>query len=178
MKICMFGGNLGAGKMYQMQKHFAIQKSNGLVCSCISFADPIKTILKIVTGCSKNDVDIFQTPKEQNQGYLTYEAFTRMIIEGISRVVRCFVNEDYIYHMSKNEISDLYLIYRGMTKETFKFSYQRMMQILGTEVGQKIDKEIWVRHYAIQKIAELMSIIDVLYIDDLRFYHEANVILS
>lgn len=175
-EIIMFAGGIGSGKAYQMNKIVTNLKETGNSIAMISFADPIKKIVKDIYGVDKRGQIL-----SRNHPNDDYQAMTQILTE-ISKYVHisdlakekifnssfytffAFAHNDLTHSKETNDIDNLIIAIR------------KMMQIVGTEVGHSIKKTIWpdITFDTAKKLINDMAI-DYVIIDDLRFLFELIV---
>lgn len=166
-KIILFAGGIGSGKGYHISKKIMELKETGDSILMLSFADPIKRIVKEVVGFDKNGIKV--------DDKLLLEPKYNDVVEAISRV--SMQSGISMYHHPKmtrlfeKYISDIRLSIGDTDK--IKSALRGIMQIIGTEIGQTIKKEMW-PIIAVNTIKTVLAAhhIDYVFIDDLRFLFE------
>ncbi len=168
-KIILFAGGIGSGKGYHISKKIMELKETGNSILMLSFADPIKQIVKDLFCFDKNgketDKRLLDTPNYKD----------------IVDAVLCLL-EQYDVPMLHNPepmtitilekyIDDIYI--STADRDKIKSALRGIMQIIGTEIGQTIKKEMWPM-IAVNTIKTVLAAhhIDYVFIDDLRFLFE------
>lgn len=166
-KIILFAGGIGSGKGYHISKRIMELKETGNSILMLSFADPIKRIVKEFVGFDKNGIKV--------DDRLLIEPKYNDVVEAISRV--SMQSGISMYHhpemtrLFEKYISDIRLS-NGDT-DKIKSALRGIMQIVGTEIGQTIKKEMWPM-IAVNNIKKILAAhhVDYVFIDDLRFLFE------
>lgn len=177
MKKTLFGytGRLGSGKAYHMLQKVEELKTTGNSVYMISFADPLKTILREEFSLTKNG-RISITPE-----IWTFERVRDCVIKGLSRYVFSTYKDTFSYE----NISDVYdvhaddfyknlvLAYNSYGHPSYSGYFRRSAQMLGTELGRGIIDTIWV-DIAFDRVKKVFSadLADYAFIDDVRFINE------
>lgn len=172
-EIILFAGGIGSGKAYQMNKIVTKLKETGNFITMISFADPIKKMVKELYGVDKNGVilknvqetDVFVGMNNILNKINNYAHVTEEFRDEIFNAP--FITEYEITHVN------LFGAIKSNKIEVIKSATRKMMQIIGTEIGQKVKKTIWPNHgFGIIKDLSTDFYVDYAIVDDLRFLFE------
>lgn len=168
-KIILFAGAIGSGKNYQLNKKIMELKETGNSILMMSFADPIKRIVKDLFGLDKNgkktDDRVLNAPN--------YKDIVDAVLCLLTRYdVPMLRNLEPITITSLEKHIDDIRISNGDT-DKIKSALRGIMQIIGTEIGQAIKKEMWPM-IAVNTIRKILAAhhVDYVFIDDLRFLFE------
>lgn len=180
----LFGyvGRLGSGKGYCMLQQVEQLKTTGNSIYLVSFADPIKQILRESFGLEKSgrlDIDFRnKITKEYVKTQICYKitdllhslnspTFAEYKYKGIYGLVasKYEVVEDEFY----NHVETCVL---GSDVD-FAFSFRRLGQLLGTEIGRYCLDTIWI-DVALAKVTDSFhkNLAEYAFIDDCRFLNE------
>jgi hypothetical protein len=168
-KIILFAGGIGSGKNYQLNKKIMELKETGNSILMMSFADPIKQIVKDLFGFDKNgkktDNRVLSTPNYKD----IVDAVLRLLARYDVPMLRNL--EPMTITVLEKYIEDVRISIGDTDK--IKSSLRGIMQIIGTEIGQAIKKEMWPM-IAVNTIKTVLAAhhIDYVFIDDLRFLFE------
>lgn len=182
-ELIAFCGKLGSGKGYCMTKELEDLKSKGNTIYIISFADQIKRILRNSFGVDKNGVCSY-TGIHIHEGYVKHEVLNSIYDILISLEIQKFKNRskhdvmDYLeenYHKHGKEFFEAFLNARNNIDYTY--SFRRLGQLLGTELGRHIYDEIWVE-ITLKRVDAIFArdLADIAIIDDCRFLNEYDAI--
>lgn len=173
-KIILIGGKLGSGKMQQTLKLIDQCKSNGYRCAILSFADPIKKMIFEVFGMLKDNYDLFEK-KDLTLEELHENLFIQLK-EVITNIYPPKEIDKYImkcHHAIERQLITIFELYSNINESTYSMVMRKLMQIIGTEIGQSIDKLLWTQETMITADVLLWdNLVDKVFIDDLRFEHE------
>lgn len=168
-KIVLFAGAIGSGKNYQLNKKTMELKETGNSILMISFADPIKQIVKDLFGFDKNGKKTDNRPLKVPN--------CKDIVDAVLRLSTQYDvpkphNPDPMTIMILEKYIDDTCISNGDTGK-IKPALRGIMQVIGTEIGQTIKKEMWpiIAVNSIKKILDAHHV-DYVFIDDLRFLFE------
>lgn len=168
-KIILFAGGIGSGKNYQLNKKIMELKETGNSILMLSFADPIKQIVKDLFGFDKNG-------KKTDDRVLSAPNY-KDIVDAVSCLlaqydVTMLHNPAPMTITSLEKYIDDVRISIGDT-DKIKSALRGIMQIIGTEIGQAIKKEMWPM-IAVNNIKKILAAhhVDYVFIDDLRFLFE------
>lgn len=177
-----FVGKLGAGKNYCAMKQIDELKDTGHTIYMISFADPIKQLLKNsfgLTKAGKIDVKLPEFTEIYCKGQivdslynlikpLNYEKFDISESDTKAYISRNYEKyEDDFYKFVKNASNNV----------EYSLSFRRLGQLLGTELGRYLIDSIWV-DIALDKVKKVFKadLADYAYILDCRFINEYNML--
>ncbi len=187
-KIIMFAGAIGAGKAFMMNKKITELKEVGNSICMLSFADPIKEIVKEVFGYDKNGniVDektflnfsdnflnndvVIENPKDTEEDL---KFFFKLLFDRVTEnhSFNYSIDHKTIFNNIQPTLIDIIEYFKTGGEQNIKKGIRLLMQIVGTEIGQEIEKEIW-PEYLKRKIEKLHNEIDYFIIDDWRFLFE------
>ena len=168
-KIILFAGGIGSGKGYHISKKIMELKETGNSILMLSFADPIKQIVKDLFGFDKNgkktDNRLLDTPNHKD----IVDAVLRLLAQ--YDVPMLHNPEPMTITNLEKYVSDI-RVSSGYT-DKIKSALRGIMQIIGTEIGQTIKKEMWPM-IAVNNIKKMLVAhhVDYVFIDDLRFLFE------
>jgi hypothetical protein len=170
-EVRLLAGGIGSGKAYIMSKMVQELKETGNSIYLVSFADPIKQIVKTLYGYDKNgnrvkhvslmsaqenlDDCISLINKKLSDEYIPFDTEYEMWLTYFQHADNFFKTG-----LAENDKQEL--------KEVLRF----LMQKIGTEIGQRFKKTIWPM-IAFDKILNNKNI-DYVIIDDWRFMFELN----
>lgn len=168
-KIILFAGAIGSGKGYLLNKKIMELKETGNSILMISFADPIKQIVKDLFGFDKNG-------KKTDNRVLSVPNY-KDIVDAVLRLLKQYDvsmlhnPEPMTITILEKYIDDVLVPLADTDK--IKSALRGIMQIIGTEIGQAIKKEMWPM-IAVNTIKTILAAhhIDYVFIDDLRFLFE------
>lgn len=168
-KIILFAGAIGSGKNYLLNKKAMELKETGNSILMISFADPIKQIVKDLFGFDKNGKKTDNRPLRVPNCKDIVDAVLRLSMQ--YDVPMQHNPEAMTITTLENYIDDM-RISSGDT-DKIKAALRGIMQVIGTEIGQTIKKEMW-PIIAVDNIKKILAAhhIDYVFIDDLRFLFE------
>lgn len=184
-KLFGYVGRLGSGKGYCMMKNVEQLKSTGNSIYMVSFADPIKQILRTSFGLTKAGQTAYVDSKVFSKEYVRKE-----IVNNISRLlfnnkypqftcevvdIKAIVQENYLKH------EDFFYSHVVECRENIEYDYnfRRLAQLLGTELARHVVDSIWV-DTAITKVkfAFYNNLADYAFIDDCRFPNEYDALIK
>ena len=185
-------GRLGSGKNYHMLKTMEQLKDSGNVIYMISFADPIKQILKNSFGFTKNgklNTNTIPTLSEIYVKKQIVDSFCDLIsnlkyekFEGVSELdLKSYILNNYekyekeFYNYIWGAITGYDVINRIPME--YNYAFRRLAQMLGTELGRFLIDSIWV-DIAINKVISTFkqNLADFAFIADVRFVNEYHII--
>lgn len=168
-KIILFAGGIGSGKGYLLNKKIMKLKETGNSVLMLSFADPIKQIVKDLFGFDKNG--------KKTDNRLLLEPKYNDIVDAVLRLLEQYDvpmlhNPEPMTIASLEKYIDDVRVSNGDT-DKIKSALRGIMQIIGTEIGQTIKKEMWPM-IAVNNIKKILAAhhVDYVFIDDLRFLFE------
>lgn len=178
-EIILLAGGIGSGKAYIMNKLLMEKKETGNNIFCLSFADPIKRIVKDVFGYDKNGKCIRQGA---NTNGFDIDFHFNQVIEKIGQMI-CTDPEECLDRISIHDQEELkesikFFLYTDKSDlDNLKILIRNLMQLIGTEIGQSVKKDIWPSISAnvidcIQESGIDFASIDYIIIDDWRFLFE------
>ncbi|MFA6377787.1 MAG: hypothetical protein WCW63_04085, partial [Acholeplasmataceae bacterium] len=168
-KIILFAGAIGSGKNYQLNKKIMELKETGNSILMLSFADPIKQIVKDLFGFDKNgkktDNRVLSAPNYND----IVDAVLRLLARYDVPMLRNL--EPMTITIFEKYVSDIRV--STADRDKIKSALRGIMQIIGTEIGQTIKKEMWPM-IAVNTIKTVLAAhrVDYVFIDDLRFLFE------
>jgi hypothetical protein len=169
-EIIMFAGNIGSGKAYMMNKKVQELKETGNSIYLVSFADPIKTFVKDFIGLDKNGNGILNDKEE----VINFYNFTSRL----EKLFKRYRNGERFIDLEKYEtqyeliVENIYQDKLENEKPDLRLkSIRSLLQIIGTEIGQSYNKEVW-PEIACNKISYNMEYSDYVIVDDFRFLFE------
>lgn len=168
-KIILFAGGIGSGKGYLLNKKIMKLKETGNSILMLSFADPIKQIVKDLFGFDKNgkktDNRVLSAPNHKD----IVDAVLCLLEQYDVPILH---NPEPMTITSLEKYIDDVRVSSGDT-DKIKSALRGIMQIIGTEIGQTIKKEMWPM-IAVNTIKTVLAAhhIDYVFIDDLRFLFE------
>jgi hypothetical protein len=169
-EIIMFAGNIGSGKAYMMNKKVQELKETGNSIYLVSFADPIKTFVKDFIGLDKNGNGILNDKEE----VINFYNFTSRL----EKLFKRYRNGERFIDLEKYEtqyeliVENIYQDKLENEKPDLRLkSIRSLLQIIGTEIGQSYNKEVW-PEMACNKISYNMEYSDYVIVDDFRFLFE------
>lgn len=156
-KIRSYSGLIGSGKAYVMFKNIEKLKENGFSIAIISLADPIKKFCYDCLGIQKSgQVLHFNRPKTLDQLLEAFGNYFSVSTTQIKKPLEPYQNQ--INFILQNKISSA--------------EARILMQFIGTELAQKIDKLFWV-NLTKEQIKKSLHF-DYIFIDDVRFMFELD----
>jgi hypothetical protein len=170
MEIIMFAGGIGSGKAYLMNKFVAEKKETGNRVALISFADPIKKLIKDLFGYDKNGVRLNEGKEGMTPVYILNKIvgecieYANLNKEIVSKTLD-LIKETNLW--LQDEIFNAFDCLPTKPKE----SVRKLMQIVGTDIGHTIKKDMW-PHCACSIIDRIENYFDYVIIDDWRFLFE------
>lgn len=190
----LFGyvGRLGSGKGYCMMQEVEKLKTTGNSIYMVSFADPIKRILRDSFGLTKAGRINKQLP-ELSELYIKGQ-----IVDSLYNLIKPLKYEKFSIseHDAKAFIARNYEIHemdfcrylRGATTGLFfkedhpadyNLCFRRLGQLLGTELGRHVIDTIWI-DIAFNKVQTVFkhNLADYAFIDDCRFLNEYDAFNS
>lgn len=186
--LIAFCGKLGSGKGYHMMKMVEELKTTGNSIYMVSFADPIKQILRNSFGLEKTgklDVklpvitELYVKHQVIDSLYtlikeLDYEKFRISEHDLKAYIARNY--EKYETEFFGHVESCIYGLYEGVNSN-YGYHFRRLGQMLGTELGRHLIDSIWV-DIAFHKIKKTFKddLADYATIDDCRFLNEYEMI--
>lgn len=187
-ELFLVGGKVASGKMFETLKLIEQHKSNGLSCAILSFADPIKQIVYDIFGMSKIEPDNFKLKFVSLEDIkISLSNFFKdqlNILSAFDTIKDNLLQKSIIYRNLNGDKFDnfnmligrysviLDAYYQSVDKDSYQFVWRRMMQLIGTEIGQMIYKEIWTDLVSTKINSFKQLNIKKIFIDDLRFLHE------
>ena len=184
--LVAYCGRLGSGKNYQMMKQVDHLKDTGHTIYLISFADPIKRILRDSFGLTKagKTIDYPSITKDYVELEIT-KSLINLAVEldpyGSIGAITCKVADIYEQH---EEVFYGY-VYGAITGNfysngevksniiNYDFAFRRLGQLLGTELGRAIRDTIWI-DIALNRVKKVFAadLADYAFIADCRFVNE------
>jgi len=172
-KLLAFSGRLGSGKDYMAMQRIGELKDDGNTIYIVSFADPIKQILRGAFAFQKSGKvpeilkPTFTEAYVKNQVVGSIYSLIKFIGREDIQIVDVAANYDkyadefYQYVVNANEGKD------------YKYAFRRLGQLLGTELGRHIVDTIWI-DLAFAKINYVFdsNIANYAFIADCRFVNE------
>ena len=138
-KIILFAGAIGSGKGYQLNKKIMELKETGNSILMLSFADPIKQIVKDLFGFDKNgkktDNRVLSVPNYKD----IVDAVLRLLAQHDAPMLH---NPEPMTITILEKYIDDVRVSSGDTGK-IKSALRGIMQVIGTEIGQAIKKEMW-----------------------------------
>lgn len=195
--LLAFCGNLGSGKGYHMMKMVEELKTTGNTIYMVSFADPIKQILRNSFGFTKTGKTNAQFPQFTNiyikhqiidslYGYikdLKYEKFDISEQDAKAYIANNYDNyeiefSNYVIGASTGRFPENQVDSWDSLAD-YNYCFRRLGQLLGTELGRYLFDTIWV-DIAFNKIKTVFKydLADYATIDDCRFVNEFDMIES
>lgn len=193
--LLAFCGNLGSGKGYHMMKMVEELKTTGNSVYMISFADPIKQILRNSFGLTKTGKLKVNLP-ELNNLYikyqivdslyyyikdLNYEKFDISEADAKAYIARNYEKyeiefSNYVIGASTGRFPE-HQVDSWDAIADYNYCFRRLGQLLGTELGRYLFDTIWV-DIAFNKIKRVFrnDLADYATIDDCRFVNEYSMI--
>lgn len=184
-QIRLYSGSIGSGKTFVMTQHIEELKKFGNSILCVSFADNLKKFIKNFYGYNKDgEYEI----RDKEFSYLNswhrepvYEkSIEHFIDEYFNKRFYTLCNDDmqFIKNLFKElvpfeKIKELPI----MDISQRKLEIRKMLQLIGTDIGHKLSKFIWVKnleHY----IKDFKGKVDYIFIDDWRFLSEYYYLLE
>lgn len=180
-------GKLGSGKAYQMMKEVELLKTTGNTVYLISFADPIKHILKENFGLTKEGKIDVRLP-EVTEIYVKYK-----VVDSLFYLLKKLKYEKF--DISENDMKayiarnyekyekEFYGHIKGAIKSKspadYPYHFRRLGQLLGTELGRHLIDSIWV-DIALNKVKQVFKhdLADYAFIDDVRFCNEFEAFIN
>lgn len=177
-------GNLGSGKFFQMSKKVEELSTNGNGCLLLSFADPIKKILKDSFGLTKQGKTKSSKSTKINVKYQVVDKVYKLI-----KNLNLPEFKDLSELKIKEKISanydsyDFYkYVHRAQTTTDeieYNNAYRRCAQLLGTELARSVCPSIWVDTLIRKaRLAFGTLICDYVFVDDLRFINEYEALME
>lgn len=179
--LLSFCGNLGAGKWYQASKKIEELNTSGNSIFLVSFADPIKQILRNSFGLTKQGkIDLEHPPFTRMYvkfqiidslynlvkplEYDQYKNFTELDLKGVFSRIYEKQEDDFYSYIEQAVLAE---------GDDYSLPFRRLGQLLGTELGREISNSIWV-DIALYKVTQVfkLNLADYAVIDDLRFMNE------
>jgi hypothetical protein len=174
-------GKLGSGKAYQMMKEVELLKTTGHTVYLISFADPIKQILKENFSLTKEGKTNTQLP-EISELYVKYKVVDSLfyLLKNLKYEKFNIAELDLKAYIARNYEKyekEFYnhVIGAFLGNEDYQYHFRRLGQLLGTELGRHLIDSIWV-DIAFSKIKKIFKqdLADYAFIDDVRFSNERD----
>jgi len=174
-KILAFTGRLGSGKDYTAMKHISKLKDNGNSIYMVSFADPIKQILfdsfNLTKTKSANPIILSKQGTMIDVTDFMYKLIYQVdnTIEYTKIVENYKKYEDEFYFHVENCVNDV----------NYDFSFRRLGQLLGTELGRYIRDSIWIdlAYHKIKKAFDA-NLCTYAIIADVRFLNEYQSLID
>jgi hypothetical protein len=173
-----YAGRLASGKFFCMSQQVEHLKTTGNSLYLTSFADPIKMILrnsfnltktgKITTGFSNIDKDYVRTEIVSAIGTLIKQC-NHSKFDVSDKDILIYVQD--VYSNCEDEFHQ-YVVNASMGKD-YDYSFRRLGQLLGTEIGRTCLDSIWV-DTAFKKVKTVFKndLADYAFIEDCRFKNE------
>lgn len=185
-----FCGKLGSGKGYHMLKTVEDLKSNGYSIFMVSFADPIKQILRDSFGLQKTGKMNTKLP-DLSELYVKYQVVDKLYelvknldcekFKGVSeKDLKSYIlynyenyEKEFYTHIKKAVDGKWHPEYDRKDFSDYPYHFRRLGQMLGTELGRNLIDTIWV-DTAFNKIKNVFrnNLADFATIDDVRFVNE------
>lgn len=181
MKLTVYVGKMGAGKTTLAFKDAMDFKAvQGGSASILSFADPLKTLLR----------DQFQMTKEpQERGTKLIKArdikcrlfasFTTLAVANLGAAYFQTVNNTLNSIDLDKLIDDIQSAHQEKDVNSYKVIYRRVIQFLGTDIGRVIHPDFW-SILLLNKIKVMNDSgrfhHDQIFVDDLRFLSEFRLL--
>jgi hypothetical protein len=171
-------GKLGSGKAYCMMKEVERLKTTGNSVYLISFADPIKQILRDFFGITKDGRLPLYWPNCFTPIYIRgqivdniYKILKRIGLDASETTLKSQIAinydkwPDFPTHVL-NAVS-------ATTDADYDWNFRRCAQLLGTELARHLYGGIWVEE-AFRKVDSAFKSknVDYVFIDDVRFINE------
>lgn len=172
-------GKLGSGKWYCASQEVEKLKTTGHTVYMISYADPLKSILRECFGLTKEG--------KVKTVEISEEIVKDAVVSKIHDYISIIDNHPYKSLPSLNLMEIIVDNYDKHAKEFFdsvyfasfdidyKQNFRRAAQLLGTELGRHVLDSIWIDiAFAKVKFVFDNDLADVAFIDDVRFLNEAK----
>lgn len=179
-KLLAFSGKLGSGKDYMASQMMRNMKDNGRTIYWVSFADPIKRILRDCFSLDKSgkiepteDCCDHEITREYVRDCIVDRIYHLCLWNGYQHVNKSMVEANYNIH---GEVFYEYVV-KAVNNDDYAFSYRRLGQLLGTELARHVVDTIWI-DTAFMKITQVFQQdeADVAFITDCRFVNEYEAV--
>lgn len=187
-KLIAYCGKLGSGKNYQMMKEVDNLKDTGHTIYLISFADPIKKILRDSFGFTKAGkikkeypefTKLYVKTEIVNSLYLIIKELQYEKFDIHENDLKAFIEKNYERYESEFYPyiwGAEYGIWMNEPVE-YNFAFRKLGQMLGTELARNVVDSIWV-DTAIDKVKKVFksNLADYAFCPDLRFVNELQTV--
>lgn len=184
-KVLAFCGKLGSGKDYMAMKRVEELNNNGYVIYMISFADPIKQILRDSFGFEKGGKtgekfplfteEYVKNRVVMNVSSLLYDNTEKSRDSDINREHMLCIIDEVSLNYDKNGGKEFYANVVGANNGYIEYpiAFRKLGQLLGTELARYISDSIWI-DTTFRKISQVFEddLADYAIITDCRFLNE------
>lgn len=184
-KLFAYAGKLGSGKNYCMMQKVDQLKDIGHTLYLVSFADPIKQILRDSFGLEKSgrvDAEIRHFTKKYVKDEVVGSLFN--LIKNIDYEQFKIYEPDDVYELfeqnyDKHEDIFYQHLLNAMLNEDYDYNFRKLAQLLGTELARHVVDTIWV-DIAFDRVQKAFTteLADFAFCPDLRFLNEYQMLLN